>query len=77
MTLQEAKNECNRWLAHLDRQKKKALEIQKIAAMRRNEEIDEQEARRRIRQIDGVGVTVFDAANLEKAVRLLLKHLED
>jgi hypothetical protein len=34
-----------------------------------------EEGKRRQRQIDGCGVTVYDGANLEKAVRVLLKHV--
>jgi hypothetical protein len=73
--LDQAKAECERWFAYLQRQKDKAVAMQKIAAARRSGEIDEQEGRRRVRALDGCSVTVFDGANLERAVRLLLKHI--
>lgn len=73
MTLTEAKAECERWFAYLKRQADKAVAMQKIANARRSGEIDEEEGRRRVRALDN-GVTVFDGANLEKAVRVLLKH---
>jgi len=72
--LSEAKTECERWFAYLDRQRKKTIAIQKIAAERRAGTIDEEEGRRRLRAIDKCSVTVFDGARLEKAVRLLLKQ---
>jgi hypothetical protein len=74
MKLDEAKTECERWFAYLQRQKDKSVALQKIASARRTGEIDEQEGRRRVRQLDGCGVTVYDGANLEKAVRVLLKR---
>ena len=75
MTLTQAKAECERWFAYLKRQEHKSLQIQSVAAARRRGEIDENEARRRVRTIDGCSVTVYDGANLEKAVRVLLKHV--
>ena len=75
MTLDEAKTECERWLAHLDRQRHKSVEMQKIASGRRAGEIDLEQAHHRIRALDNRSVTVFDAARLEQAVRLILKKL--
>lgn len=77
MTVEEARVECERWFAYLDRQRTKSLEMQKIAALRRSGEIDLEEARRRQRALDNCSVTVFDGANLEKAVRVLLKATAD
>ena len=73
MTLDEAKAECKRWLAHLERQKEKSAEMQKIAADRRAGRCDLSEARRRIRRLDN-GVTVYDGARLADAVRVMLTH---
>ena len=73
MKLDEAKAECERWFAYLRRQKDKSVAMQKIASARRLGEIDEQEERRRVRALDS-GITVYDGANLEKAVRVLLKY---
>lgn len=75
MKLPEAKAECERWFASLQRQKDKAVAMQQIASARRLGEIDEAEGRRRVRALDGCSVTVYDGANLEKAVRVLLKHV--
>lgn len=75
MQLDEAKAECERWFASLQRQKDKAIAMQKIASARRLGEIDQAEGRRRVRALDGCSVTVYDGANLEKAVRVLLKHV--
>lgn len=74
MTLTEAKAECERWFAYLKRQQERSLALQKIASERRAGTIDEQEGRRRLREFDS-GVTVYDGANLERAVRVLLTHL--
>jgi hypothetical protein len=74
LTLAEARSECERWFSYLKHQKDKAVEMQKIASARRAGEIDKQEGCRRVRALDDCGVTVFDGANLEKAVRVLLRH---
>ena len=75
MTLTQAKAECNRWFEYLARQQHKSLQLQNIAALRRLDKIGEHEARRRVRTLDE-GVTVYDGANLEKAVRVLLKNVK-
>lgn len=78
MKLDEAKAECERWFAYLKRQEDKSRELQKLAVARRKGEMDEQEARRRMRQLDDAcTVRVYDGANLEKAVRALLKHVQE
>jgi hypothetical protein len=74
MTLAQAKAECERWFEYLARQQLKSSRMQNIASLRRLGKIDEDEARRRVRALDQ-GVTVYDGANLEKAVRVLLKHV--
>jgi hypothetical protein len=74
MTLDEARAECERWFAYLKRQENKSIEMQKLASLRRSGEIDETEARRRMRSLDNCSVTVFDGARLEQAVRVLLKR---
>lgn len=75
MKLDEAKAECERWFAYLQRQKDKSLAVQKLAARVRAGEITPDEAQRKLRSIDGAGLTVYDGANLERAVRVLLKHV--
>lgn len=77
MNLTEAKAECERWFAYLKRQEDKSLAVQKIASDRRNGVIGGDEACRRLRNIDGCSVTVYDGANLQKAVRVLLKNVKD
>jgi hypothetical protein len=74
MTLNEAKAECERWFAYLKRQEEKSLALQKLATARRTGEIDEREGQRRLRTIQG-SPTVYDGANLEKAVRVLLNNI--
>jgi hypothetical protein len=75
MTLAQAKAECERWFAYLKRQEEKSLRLQEVASEVRRGLLAEADARRRVRQIDGCGVTVYDGANLQKAVRVLLKHI--
>lgn len=77
MTIAEAKAECERWFAYLKRQEDRSVAIQKIAADRRAGLIDQAEGQRRLRNIDGCSVTVYDGANLQKAVNVLLKNLKD
>jgi hypothetical protein len=71
MNIHEAHSECRRWLAHLDAQKKRADDIQKIAADRRSGRITEAQARIELRQHDR-GLTVYDGSRLADAVRFLL-----
>lgn len=73
MTLNEAKAECARWFASLKRDEERSLALQTLAAARRAGLSDE-EMRERRRTIDCT-VTVYDGANLERAVRTLLKHV--
>jgi predicted Fe-Mo cluster-binding NifX family protein len=74
--LAEAKDECARWFAYLDRQREKSLAVQKIASQVRSGEITSDEGRRKLRTLDGAGVTVYDGARLEQAVKLLLRNLK-
>ena len=75
MKLEEAKAECERWLAYNQRQKDKSIALQKIASQVRSGEITSEEGRRKRRSIDGCSVTVFDGARLEQAVKVLLKNI--
>lgn len=59
---------CEEWFAHLERQKRRSIEIQELATMARNGQEDE--ARRRLSQLYP---TVYDAGRLEPAVRALVK----
>lgn len=75
MTIAEATEECERWFAHLDRQREKTRLIAQLAAERKAGTCTQAEAERRMRVIDGAGVTVFDGAKLEQAVKSLLAHI--
>lgn len=76
MKLTEAKEECARWFAYLDRQREKSLAVQKLATQVRNGEITSEDAKRKLRTLDGCGLVVYDGARLEQAVKLLLKNLK-
>lgn len=73
MKTPEAIEICEHWFAYLERQRQKAAEIAKLAAMARAGQ--QEEAQRRLRQIDTQSVTVYDGGRLEPAVRHLLKEL--
>lgn len=72
MNIDEAKTECQRWLDYLKRQEEKSLALQKLAADRRAGRCDEKEMRRRMGDINGPTVTVYDGARLAEAVRVLM-----
>jgi hypothetical protein len=76
MTLTEAKAECERWFAYLQAQKDKSVALGRLASERRRGLVDEQEGRRRLNEIQGTGITVYDGGNLQDAVKALLKHIE-
>jgi len=71
MKTDEAIEICEGWFAYLERQKQRSVEVQRLAAMARNGQQDE--AQRRLRQMDSCAVTVYDGARLEPAVRFLVK----
>lgn len=75
MTLDDAKNECERWFAMLAADEAKAKALQELAADRRSGRCDAKEGERRLAAIQGNGVTVYDGANLYDAVKTLLKHV--
>ena len=75
MSIDDAKAECERWFTYINKQQDKLIAIQKIAADRRSGKTTEDEARRLLQRRDR-DVTVYDGANLEKAVRVLLKHVK-
>lgn len=75
MKIEEAKAECDRWLAHCDRQRKKSIALQKLATERRAGAVADKDVQTRLAAIEGAGVRVYDGANLEQAVKTLLKHI--
>jgi hypothetical protein len=74
MTKYEAIEECHRYLAYLDWQRSKSLQMQALATMARNGK--QKEAREALHRIDSSPV-VYDGANLEKAIKKLLKCVSD
>lgn len=72
MTTEEAINICQGWFDYIERQRQKAVEMQKLAAMARSGQ--QEEAQRRMRQLDATtSLTVYDGARLEPAVQYLVK----
>lgn len=65
MNDQEAIAELERWFAHLDRQKKKAEAMQRLAKLAKT---DREEAQRQLRRLD-TAPKVYDGAKLYPAVR--------
>jgi hypothetical protein len=74
MKLLEAVEICEGWFAYNDRQKARSIEMQKLASMARAGQ--QEEAQRRLRQLDLKSVTVYDGSRLEPAVRFLLKEIK-
>ena len=75
MTLDEAKEECERWFDYLKSQEDKSIALQRLAADRRSGRCDAKECQRRMAEIQGNGLTVYDGANLHDAVKTLLRHV--
>ena len=73
MTLDDAKAECARWFAHLNGQRERSKELQKLAHERRNGTVGDKEASRRMTEINQP--RVYDGAELERAVQTLLNHV--
>jgi len=72
MTPDEAKVECERWLTNCDERRRKSREMQQLAADRRAGRCDAEEAAVRLKNIHFAAPLVYDGANLEEAVRVLL-----
>lgn len=75
MTLDEAKEEFQRWFDYLEREKEKTRKLQQLAQDARSGTIPIREVRRREREIDGPGVTVYDGAKLHLAAKVVLAAL--
>jgi hypothetical protein len=75
MNLDAAQDECLRWLDYLKRQEEKSLRLQALARDRRSGQCSDEDTPRRLAEINGPGVTVYDGANLAEAVRTLLAHI--
>ena len=73
MKTAEAIEICERWFAHLERQKARSVQLQKLASLARQGPEQAKEARRRLRQLDTSSVTVFDGGYLRPAVQHLVK----
>lgn len=71
MKVEDAIGICEEWFAYLNRQRERAIEIQKLATLARTEP---EEAKRRLRQLDSCSVTVYDGGRLEPAVKELVRQ---
>lgn len=73
MNKDEAIEECNRYLAHLEEQRARSVRLQELARMARNGQPEE--AKRALRQLDAdrMNLTVYDGSKLEQAIIKLLK----
>lgn len=77
MTVDEARAEGQRYLDYLKRQEDRALALQKLAADRRAGKVSNAEKDRRLAEINGPGVTVYDGGNLADAIRTLMQATGD
>jgi len=73
-TLDEAKAECERWFVYLQTQEDKSIALQKLTGERRTGRCNAVDGERRRQEIQGNGLTGYDGADLQDAVRILLKH---
>ena len=76
MNVEEAIAECNRWFKRLEADAEKAKALTRLAGQRRRGQISKMEAMRKMAEIRGYAPTVYDGANLEKAVRTLIKEIQ-
>ena len=77
MKLPEAKEECQRWFAYHEAQDERAKALKTLAADRRTGKCDAVEGAKRRAALEPSGLSVYDGANLNAAVRVLLKALKD
>lgn len=72
MNKKEAIEECNRYLAYLEKEKARSVKMQELARMARNGQPEE--AKRAMRQLDAdrMNLTVYDGSKLEQAIIKLL-----
>lgn len=75
MQLEQAKVICERWFAYLDMQRDHAYRMAVLATRVREGLITSQEAQRQVKIIDMEKLRVYDAAQLEQAVKFLLKQV--
>lgn len=75
MKLEQAKAECERWFAHMQREEDKSIALQKLASDRRMGRCSAEEGKRRRGIIMGPSPAVYDGANLADAVKTLLKYV--
>jgi hypothetical protein len=73
MNLTEARQECLRYLAYLEREEAKSKALQVLASDRRASRCDDREKDRRLAEIMGANPTVYDGGNLAEAIKALLK----
>jgi hypothetical protein len=73
MNLTEARQECLRYLAYLEREEVKSKALQVLASDRRAGRCNDREKDRRLAEIMGANPTVYDGGNLAEAIKALLK----
>lgn len=73
MTLNEARAECKRYLDYLERQRTMANAMLRLASDRRKGICDDAERDRRLAEIQGHNLNVYNGAELEKAIIVLLE----
>lgn len=76
MKLDEAIKVCFNFLERCDEQKKRSRQMVELASKVRRGEVDQQEAKRMQREIQGMGNTVNDAGDLELAIKVILKEIK-
>jgi len=74
MNVEEAREICEQWLAHIERYRQRADEILRLGAMARAGQQDE--ARRRRQAIES-SFAVYYGSRLEPAVRALLRAIPE
>lgn len=74
MTKEEAIKWCHAWLEHCSWQKEKTKKLQDLAKKRKSGLVSDQEARKIMADIDRSPL-VFDGANLEASIKVLLPYI--
>lgn len=75
MDREEAIRECERWFAHLEKQKEKSIRLQELAAHARKGKAEQLEAQAEVRKMDRQP-RVYDGSRLADAVRVLIKEVK-
>lgn len=76
MALNQAVIEGERWLANLATQEQNSIRLQQLASARRAGTMDEQTVRRELALVMDRSPTIFDGAELARAVRTLIDFVK-